>query len=260
MTNRSTKLNRYLFMIGLSIVLGLVRYYVHDDADFSLFNLVDKNKKEIEIDSKHTENVKKNLNLFSELNSNKDYKQEFSEGLEMFSKITSKKQISFDDAFFLHSNDLAIFIDARDQDEIAKEGHIPNSQNIPVSNIKLVYDGIRNDYDECTDYDAYNWLGKYACGYSDVLDLDFNEKIDSEFEVPRIEMAIDDFPIEMKVVNILKGLDKTINYVVYCGSSDCDKSEDLYAFMKEDMGFENVMKFTGGWDIWKKGTENKNVQ
>tara|TARA_Y100000768_G_scaffold171991_1_gene128697 strand:+ start:478 stop:1200 length:723 start_codon:yes stop_codon:yes gene_type:complete len=240
MAIRTTKLNRYFFMIGLSIVLGLVRYYVYDDADFGLFDLVDKNKKEIKIDSNHSDNVKKNL--------------------EILSKFTSKKQISFDDSFFLHSNNLAIFIDARDQDEIAKEGQIPNSQNIPVSNIKLVYEGIRNDYDECTDYEAYNWQNEYACGYSDVLDLDFNDKIDSLFEMPRIEMALDDFPVEMKVVNILKGLDKTIAYVVYCGSSDCDKSEELYAFMKEDMGFENVIKFTGGWDVWKKGIENKNVQ
>ena len=90
--------------------------------------------------------------------------------LKLSLTLRQKKQISFDDSFFLHSNDLAIFIDARDQDEIAKEGQIPDSQNIPVSNIKLIYEGIRNDYNECTDYDAYNWLGEYACGYSDVLD------------------------------------------------------------------------------------------
>ena len=153
MTTKTTRLNRYLIMITLSVLLGLARYFIYDDTDFSLFSLVDKNKKEIEIDIKHSETVKKNLDFFSELNSNKEFKDE----IEAFSNITSKKQISFDDAFFLHSNDLAIFIDARDQDEIAKEGQIPDSQNIPVSNIKLIYEGIRNDYNECTDYDAYNW-------------------------------------------------------------------------------------------------------
>ena len=166
MVTKTTRLNRYFFIITLSVLLGLTRYLMYDDADFSLFSLVDKNKKEIEIDIKHSETVKKNLDFFSELNSNKEFKDE----IEAFSNITSKKQISFDDAFFLHSNDLAIFIDARDQDEIAKEGQIPDSQNIPVSNIKLIYEGIRNDYNECTDYDAYNWLGEYACGYSDLLD------------------------------------------------------------------------------------------
>ena len=124
--------------------------------------------------------------------------------LKLSLTLRQKKQISFDDAFFLHSNDLAIFIDARDQDEIAKEGQIPDSQNIPVSNIKLIYEGIRNDYNECTDYDAYNWLGEYACGYSDLLDSNFNTKIDSDFEIPRVEMALSDFPIEMKVFNILR--------------------------------------------------------
>ena len=59
MTNRTTKLNRYLFMIGLSIVLGLARYYVYDDADFGLFDIVDKNSKEVEVDLSHFEKVKK---------------------------------------------------------------------------------------------------------------------------------------------------------------------------------------------------------
>jgi rhodanese-related sulfurtransferase len=244
-------------MVGLSIVLGLARYFMYDDADFSLFSLVDKNKKEIEIDIEHSEKIKKNLEFLSELNSNKEFKEE----IETFSNITSKKHISFDDAFFLHSNDLAIFIDARDQDEITKEGQIPNSQNIPVSNIKLIYEGIRNDYNECTDYDAYNWQGEYACGYSDLLDSNFSTKIDSDFEIPRMEMALSDFPIEMKVFNILKNdLDKTSNYVVYCGSSDCDKSEDLYVYMTEFLDFEKVMKFAGGWKVWKKDIESKNVQ
>tara|TARA_B100000676_G_C17909317_1_gene749122 strand:- start:177 stop:947 length:771 start_codon:yes stop_codon:yes gene_type:complete len=256
MATKTTRLNRYFFIITLSVLLGLTRYLMYDDADFSLFSLVDKNKKEIKIDIKHSETVKKNLDFFSELNSNKEFKDE----IEAFSNITSKKQISFDDAFFLHSNDLAIFIDARDQDEIAKEGQIPDSQNIPVSNIKLIYEGIRNDYNECTDYDAYNWLGEYACGYSDLLDSNFNTKIDYDFEIPRVEMALSDFPIEMKVFNILKNLDKTLNYVVYCGSSDCDKSEDLYGYMTEFMDFEKVMKFTGGWNLWKKEIESKNVQ
>ena len=87
MVTKTTRLNRYFFIITLSVLLGLTRYLMYDDADFSLFSLVDKNKKEIEIDIKHSETVKKNLDFFSELNSNKEFKDE----IEAFSNITSKK-------------------------------------------------------------------------------------------------------------------------------------------------------------------------
>ena len=58
--------------------------------------------------------------------------------------------------------------------------------------------------------------------------------------------------LEMKTINILRELDRTIPYVVYSGSRDCDKSEDLYSYMTEHMNFEKVMKFSGGWRLWKE--------
>ena len=61
MITKTTRLNRYLFMITLSVLLGLARYFMYDDTDFSLFSLVDKNKKEINVNS---ETVKKNLDFF----------------------------------------------------------------------------------------------------------------------------------------------------------------------------------------------------
>ena len=230
MTKRTTKLNRYLFMIGLSIVLGLARYYAYDDTDFGLFDIVDKNSKEVEVDLNHFDKVKKRL------------------------AITSKKEVSFDDSFFLHTNDLAIFIDARDQDDIEKEGQILNSLTIPVSNIKLVLYGERDDEGDCVFRDNWNYGSDNDCGYEDVLDDNF------ALDLEKVQWAKEDYPIEMKVVNILKELDRTIPYVVYCGSSECDKSEDLYGYMNEFMNFKKVMKFTGGWDVWKKEIESKNVQ
>ena len=113
-------------------------------------------------------------------------------------------------------------------------------------------DGKRNDQGECTDYESYNWESEYACGYSDVLDSNFNTKIDFSYDMPRIEMALDDFPLEMKIIDTLKALDKRVNYVVYCESSECNKSEDLYSYMTEYMNFEKVMKFSGGWKLWKE--------
>ena len=49
MVTKTTRLNRYFFIITLSVLLGLARYLMYDDTDFSLFSLVDKNKKEIKV-------------------------------------------------------------------------------------------------------------------------------------------------------------------------------------------------------------------
>ena len=63
MITKTTRLNRYLFMITLSVLLGLARYFMYDDTDFSLFSLVDKNKKEIKVNLSHIDQVKKNLKI-----------------------------------------------------------------------------------------------------------------------------------------------------------------------------------------------------
>ena len=235
MVNKIIKSDRYFFIVCLSLILGLTRYYLYDNSNFNLFLLVDKNKKEIKVDLGYLAKVKKNVDLVNALNK---------DGLN--------KEISFDEAYFLHTNDLSFFIDARDQDEIAKEGQIPNSLIIPVSNIKLVIEGKRNEADECVNYDGWDFVSEKICGYDDVLDLDF------ELDAERIEWAEDDFPIEMKVISMLKQLDKTVPYIVYCGSSDCDKSEDLYGYMTEYLSFEKVQKFIGGWKDWKENEAARN--
>ena len=167
MTTKTTRLNRYLIMITLSVLLGLARYFIYDDTDFSLFSLVDKNKKEIKVNLSHIDQVKKTL------------------------AITTKKEVSYNDSFFLHSNDLAVFIDARDQDDIAKQGQILNSLTIPVSNIELVLNGERNDEGKCVFRDNWNYNSDYDCGYEDVLDDDFI------LDLEKVEWAEEDYPLEI---------------------------------------------------------------
>lgn len=225
MSSRSAKLNRYLFMIGLSIVLGLIRYYVYTEDNFTIFKLQNKNNEKDEVNLEHIEKIKQNLNLVFSIN----------------------KDASYDDVNFLHSNELAIFIDARDKDEIEKEGQILNSENIPVSKIKLVLEGDRDEYGDCIFKDNMSYISPDICGYEDVLDKSFD----------RFQDASEDFPDAIFWINKLKQLDRKLSYVVYCGSSDCDKSEDLYGYMTEYMDFDKVMKFKGGWEVWKKKQENK---
>ena len=40
MTNKMIKLDRYFFIVCLSIILGITRYYLYDNNDFNLFSLV----------------------------------------------------------------------------------------------------------------------------------------------------------------------------------------------------------------------------
>ena len=206
MINKMIKLDRYFFIVCLSIILGITRYYLYDNNDFNLFSLVDKNKKEIKV----------NLDI-----------------IDVVSENLKNYEIPYKQAHFYHENNLAVFIDARNQDEIDKDGQIPNSLIIPVEDIKLIIDGDLDENGECIND---------RCGYSEALNIDFEDNDLVEF----------DFPDEIKTLNNLKRLDFDIPYIVYCGSEDCDKSEDLYGYMVEYMDFENVKKYTGGWKDWVK--------
>lgn len=44
-------------------------------------------------------------------------------------------------------------------------------------------------------------------------------------------------------------MDKSLNYVIYCGGEDCDISTRLAKKLSE-LGFKNLYIFPGGWDEW----------
>ena len=43
------KIDRYITVIIVSVILGITRYYLYDNSDFNLFSLTDRNKKEIKV-------------------------------------------------------------------------------------------------------------------------------------------------------------------------------------------------------------------
>ena len=220
MINKMIKLDRYAIIVFLSVILGLFRYYSYDNNDFNLFSLIDKNKKEIEV----------NLDL-----------------IDVVRKNTENYEISYEEAYFYYENKLAVFVDARNQDEITKEGQILNSLIIPVTDIKLVIEGRRNDEGECVDYGSMNFVSEDICGYPDVFDLEF------DLDSLKVEDANLDFPEELKTINNLKKIDKKIPYVIYCGSKDCDKSENLAFYMKRDyFNFQYISIYKGGWKEWSQ--------
>jgi rhodanese-related sulfurtransferase len=50
---------------------------------------------------------------------------------------------------------------------------------------------------------------------------------------------------------VLNSLDRTKHYVVYCSGSECEVSLHLGRYM-QDLGFENLEIFFGGWAEWEK--------
>lgn len=49
------------------------------------------------------------------------------------------------------------------------------------------------------------------------------------------------------VIDSIIGMDSA--FVVYCSDDDCGSSEDL-AFELQDLGFTNILVFSGGWKSW----------
>ena len=132
--------------------------------------------------------------------------------------------LDFSQAKYFNENRYAIFIDARSPYEIDDEmidssnKIIPNAISIPVDFL----DSIRDE------------------GY-----------FDGEADLEIIKL---DYEKELNTILLLDKLPKKMPYIVYCGSSDCDKSENLADYMAESFGFENISIYKGGWQEWK---ENK---
>ena len=60
-------------------------------------------------------------------------------------------------------------------------------------------------------------------------------------------IADDDIEILSEKINTLIGLDK--GFVIYCSDDDCGSSEEL-AYELQDIGFNNILVFKGGWRSW----------
>ncbi len=195
------KLNKYILIIVLSILLGLLSYPFHKSEDFVLFkNLPDLNKFKIELNIADVE-IK---------------------NCEMIKKI--KKNISLIELQALISLDCINIIDAREASEIydgkMDDGSmmIYNAFNIPISNIEIIE----------------------SEGYFDYID-------DSD-KIKEIELMYEN---EFKSVKILNDLPRDVLFVIYCGSRDCDKSENLANYMIDYFDYQNIAVYKGGWEDWR---------
>lgn len=51
------------------------------------------------------------------------------------------------------------------------------------------------------------------------------------------------------IIDSLNGYEKS--FVIYCSDDDCGSSEDL-AYDLQDLGFNNILVFKGGWKMWSE--------
>ena len=222
MARKMIKLDKYFVIATLSLILGLTRYYLYDNNDFNLFSLVDKNKKEIEIDLTSIEDIISNQSTLDKIRLlESNMSDEEKKVIEIHDGILKKQEISYQEAYFLYSKKLAAFIDARSMDEIEKEGEILGSLSIPVNHIDDLYNNFESLFDPSF--------------------LNSEDYQDAKY----------DHPSELKTFENLNQLDREGAYVIYCGHSKCPKSQDLYNYMKNNLGFKKLFKYTGGWEDWK---------
>lgn len=61
-------------------------------------------------------------------------------------------------------------------------------------------------------------------------------------------IASDDISMLADQIETLIGFDT--GFVIYCSDDDCGSSEEL-AYQFQDIGFNNILVFKGGWKSWK---------
>ena len=61
-------------------------------------------------------------------------------------------------------------------------------------------------------------------------------------------IAIDDISRLADQIETMIGFDT--GFVIYCSDDDCGSSEEL-AYQFQDIGFNNILVFKGGWKSWK---------
>ena len=60
-------------------------------------------------------------------------------------------------------------------------------------------------------------------------------------------IADDEVELIADQIEYLIGMEK--GFVIYCSDDDCGSSEEL-AYELQDMGFNNILVFKGGWKTW----------
>ena len=221
MKNRKQKIYVYLTIIALSIILGIASYPFHKSQEFQLFkSLTSKEEYRISRDDvflNHNSDMGY-LEIFQTFNR---IEKEYSMKINNCPQVQHQAFISFEDLNFLIDSECVAVIDARSGLEINEEKisedkkMIPNALSIPVEDIELADD-----------------VGYFEDSDNQDLLLDYEDQI--------------------KTINYIDRLPRNATYIVYCGSKECDKSENLAYYLINNFKFSTVAIYKGGWQEWKE--------
>ena len=194
MKTKLSKRSIYILLILLSIAFGLIRYLFYNEESFSLLSKKEK------INNVNIEDFK---NIFDEVRYNINKSNFFYKYNEQINNY-----IDFEKAKLYNQTKMAIFIDARSLNEIENDQiiindeiikTIPDAIIIPIEDIEVIYDDTEYFYESLSQDD--------------------------------IELLKIDYENEMNTVLFLESIPRDINYIIYCGSNLCDKSQRLVNIM-----------------------------
>lgn len=142
---------------------------------------------------------------------------------EILSSLIEPKIIDLNMTKFIYENDLAIFIDARNNDAY-NESHIAHAINVP-------YDFLIENYDLGYLQEIINSNEIEDCTYFII-----GSKSDESFikNIADEEVADDEKNV----------------YVLYCSGEGCSLSEDLGFYLFDELKFNNILIYEGGMPEW----------
>ena len=212
MKTKLSKRSIYILLILLSIAFGLIRYLFYNEESFSLLSKKEK------INNVNIEDFK---NIFDEVRYNINKSNFFYKYNEQINNY-----IDFEKAKLYNQTKMAIFIDTRSLNEIEKNQiiindeiikTIPDAIIIPIEDIEFIYNDTEYFYESLSEDD--------------------------------IELLKIDYTNEMNTVLFLESIPRDINYIIYCGSNLCDKSQRLVNIMNMLL-FEKISLYKNGWEDW----------
>ena len=155
--------------------------------------------------------------------------------------IKEPKIIDLELAKKIHENNLATFIDARDEESF-NEGHIKGA-------VHLTYEMSEQFADDVD----IEWLLELGDNY--ILKMEVNEEkllfIGMENSEPFISRYIDDLNLDSVDFLYKPGVqnNQTI-FIVYCSGEGCSLSEELAFYMHDRFKINKILIYEGGMPEW----------
>ena len=157
--------------------------------------------------------------------------------------ITRPEIIDFNFAKKIHDNNLATFIDARDN-ESYNEGHIAGAINVSYD---YVIEEIDHQYLKESLYEDL----EYSDNQSDFIPVYKTDYFSVILDKDDFVFAHHDFSFKESYDNLKKV------FVIYCSGAGCTLSEDLSMYLYENFNINRILIYEGGMPEWN--TNNNQI-